>query len=142
MKRHFSSSWNASVQPRKQRKYRHNAPLHTMHVFLSAPLSKELRKTHSRRSIELRNGDEVTVVRGSHAKKKGKISEVNKTRGFVHIESITRTLRDGSKSFIKFRPNSVVVTGLHLDDKKRLKARVKKASKEESNAPNTRKSKH
>ncbi len=44
MKKKFSTSWKASRQIRKQRKYRENAPLHLRNKFMTANLSKELRK--------------------------------------------------------------------------------------------------
>ena len=44
MKKKFSNAWIGSKQPRKQRKYRHNAPLNVRNKFLSSHLSKELMK--------------------------------------------------------------------------------------------------
>jgi len=71
MKQKWSSKWTGSVQARKQRKYRINAPLHVKRKFLSAGLSKELRKRYSRRSIALRKGDEVQVISGKFKKRQG-----------------------------------------------------------------------
>ena len=51
MKKKYSNSWKGSKQPRKQRKYRANAPLHTRHKMASANLSKELRKKYSKRNF-------------------------------------------------------------------------------------------
>ena len=48
MKQKFSTKWNSSRQPRKQRKYLANAPLHLKRVLLSANLSKDLRKRYGR----------------------------------------------------------------------------------------------
>ena len=50
MKRKFSKSWKSSKQPRKQRKYSANAPLHLKRKLLSVNLSKELRKKYGKRS--------------------------------------------------------------------------------------------
>src|SRR3989344_7989081 len=90
MKTLFSTSWKASRQPRKQRKYRHEAPLHVRHKFLSAHLSDELRKKHGIKSIPVRKDDEVVVMRGTFAEKKGKILKVNVRKGKVTVEGITR----------------------------------------------------
>ncbi len=62
MKKKFSDKWKASKLPRKQRKYLANAPLHIKRKFLSANLSKELRKKHGKRSIPIRKGDTVRIM--------------------------------------------------------------------------------
>ena len=77
MKKKFSTSWISSTQPRKQRKYRANAPLHTKHKFLSANLSKSLRQKYGKRSLPLRKGDEVLVMRGSFKKKRAKVVSIS-----------------------------------------------------------------
>ncbi len=132
MKRAFSSSWKGSSQVRKQRKYRHNAPLHTRNSFLNAHLSKELRAKYGTRSVSIRKGDEVSVMRGTFAKKKAKVSIVDLRRGRVVLEGITRTKKDGSKTNAFFRPHVLSIVALALDDKRRMK----KTPKEKHNAPN------
>ena len=54
MKKTHSTKWKASKQPRKQRKYRFNAPLHISGKFLSTHLSPELREVYKRRSIRVK----------------------------------------------------------------------------------------
>jgi large subunit ribosomal protein L24 len=137
MKRKFSNSWISSKQPRKQRKYRHNAPLHIRHSFLNANLSKELRKKYGKRALPLRKGDEVLIMRGSFKKKKAKVSSINLPRLFVELEGITRTKKDGTKVSVKFRPSSLQLSELNLEDKKRLKTlnkENKESKKEKENA--------
>ncbi|MEK6892974.1 MAG: 50S ribosomal protein L24 [Nanoarchaeota archaeon] len=119
MKSHFSSHWNASRQPRKQRKYTHNAPLSTRHKFLSAQLSKELRKKHGKRSLPLRKGDEVLVMRGSFKKKKAKISSADLKSSIVFLEGLQRQKKDGTKVNVPFHPSNLQIQSLNLDDKKR-----------------------
>ncbi|MBS3088309.1 50S ribosomal protein L24 [Candidatus Pacearchaeota archaeon] len=121
MKRKFTSSWKSSVQPRKQRKFRHNAPLHTRHKFLNSNLSKSLRQKHSKRSLPLRKGDEVLVMRGSFKKKKAKIEQIDLKRTRVSLENINRTKKDGTKVAVWFHPSSLQIQALNLDDKERLK---------------------
>jgi len=122
MKSTFNTKWTASKQPRKQRKYTANAPLHIRHKFLSAQLSKELRKKHNKKNIPLRKGDEVLIMRGSHKKKKAKVISINLTKSKVVLEGIQQTKRDGSKVAIPFHPSNLQIQTLTLDDKKRIKA--------------------
>ncbi len=119
MKSHFSPHWNASRQPRKQRKYTHNAPLSTRHKFLSAHLSKELRKKYGKRSFPLRKGDEVLVMRGSFKKKKAKVSIVNLKSSIIFLEGLQRQKKDGTKVNVPFHPSNLQIQSLSLDDKKR-----------------------
>ena len=120
MKQEFSTSWLSSKQPRKQRKYVYNAPLHLKHKFLSSLLSKDLRKKYGKRNLPLRKGDEVLIMRGSFKKKKAKVSSVNLKRTLAILEGIQRTKKDGSKVNIPFHPSVLQIVSLNLDDKKRL----------------------
>lgn len=120
MKSTFSTAWVSSRQPRKQRKFRANAPLHIKHSFLSSHLSKELRAKHKKRSLAVRKGDEVLVMRGKFADKKVKVASVDVKRTRVMLEGITRSKRDGSKVNVFFHPSNLMITSLVLDDKQRL----------------------
>ena len=80
MKKKFSKKWKASGKARKQRKYVANAPLHIKKKFLSANLSKELRKKYGR-SLQIRKGDSVKVMRGKFKGKTGKNRERRSTSG-------------------------------------------------------------
>ena len=137
MKSVFSTYWQSSSKPRKQRKFLANAPLHIKHKFLSAPLSKELRKKYKKRSIPVRKGDEVIIMRGAFKKKKAKISIVQLKRTRVALENIQRTKKDGTKVNVWFRPSSLQIVALNLEDKKRISAlekNQKPQNKEDKNA--------
>jgi large subunit ribosomal protein L24 len=136
MKSKFSTSWNSSKQPRKQRKYVANAPLHLKHKFLSANLSKDLRKKYSKRSLPLRKGDEVLIMRGSFKKKKIKVTEVDLMNSLVALENIQRTKRDGTKVNVFLHPSNLQIVTLVLDDKERLNSLNKNKPKEENKTEN------
>ena len=122
MKSEFSTAWNSSSQVRKQRKYRFNAPLHLRHKFLSAHLSKELRKKYGKRSLPLRTGDEVLVMRGSFKKKKAKVVSVDVSNSRVTLEGLQRSKRDGSKISVYFDPRSLKIETIGSEDKERMAA--------------------
>src|SRR3989344_6071353 len=117
MKNKFSTNWLSSKQPRKQRKYLANAPLHLKHKFLSAHLSKDLRKKHNKRAFPVRKGDEVLIMRGSFKKKKAKVSIVDLKRSRLSLENIQRAKKDGTKINVWFHPSSLQIISLNLDDK-------------------------
>lgn len=129
MKSQFSTSWISSKQPRKQRKYRYNAPLHLKRKFLSAHLSKSLHEKHKIGSLEVRKGDEVSIMRGSFKKKTGKISRVDLKSGKVYVENISTTKRDGTKVLVPLQPSNLQLISLS-DDGKRFSKSTKKEKKE------------
>ena len=132
MKQKFSTHWIASKQPRKQRKYVANAPLHIKHKLVSANLSKDARKKYSRRSFPLRKGDLVKIMRGQFRGKSGKVEEVSLKRSKIAIAGIRRAKKDGTKISVFFNPSNLQIQDLNLDDKKRIQAleRVKKQPEE------------
>jgi len=132
MKQEFSNSWISSSQIRKQRKYRANAPLHIKGKFLSAHLSKELRKVHGIRSARIRKGDEVKVMIGKFKGKIGKVGAVDTRKQRVAIDGIQNKKKDGTKINAFFNASNLMITNLVTDDKKRFKRKnVKSETKKE-----------
>ena len=122
MKKQFSKHWKSSRQPRKQRKYRANAPLHIKHKLMSANLKKDLRKKYGRRSFPLRKGDSIKIMFGEFKNKTGKIALVYLKKLRVSIEGIQRTKKDGTKINVWFDPSNLQIQELDLDDKERIRA--------------------
>ena len=125
MKQSFVKTWNRSVQPRKQRKYRYNAPMHILTDFLSANLSKELRAKQKTRSIRLRKGDKIKVVRGQYKGKTGKVERLSLKYTKVYVGGIEILRKDGTKSLIPLEPSNLQIVELDKSDKKRLKSEEK-----------------
>lgn len=125
MKQTFSTMWNASRQPRKQRKYVYEAPLHLRHRLLAAHLSKELRTKHARRSFPVTKGDKVKVMRGQYSGKEGKVERVDLKESKIFITGIERLKKDGSKSLYPITPSNLLITDLNLADQRRKDALAK-----------------
>jgi large subunit ribosomal protein L24 len=119
MKKKFSSIWKKSKQPRKQRKYRINAPLHVKGKFLNATLSKDLRKKYEKRNFRVKKGDKVKVLRGNFKKKEGTVEKVDTKKGVLFVSKMEFEKKDGSKTPRPINPSNVMITELNLDDKKR-----------------------
>nr|AJS12200.1 50S ribosomal protein L24P [uncultured archaeon] len=129
MKKEFSRSWVSSTQPRKQRKYRYNIMLHLRHKFVSAHLSKELRKQYGLRSIIARVGDKVKVMRGQFKKTVGKIEEIDSKKAKAYVTGVELIKKDGSKAKYPVHASNLMLLELNLDDKKRLKNKDNKNTK-------------
>ncbi len=133
MKSEFSRTWKSSTQPRKQRKYAHKAPLHIKSKFLNTNLSKALRQKHGKRSIRLRTGDKVRILRGTNKGKEGKIDEVNVKQAKVYVSGIEKTKKDGSKIRLPLKPSNLQIVELKIDDKKRKQKLLTKDKEEKKN---------
>ncbi len=125
MKKEFSKKWKASKNPSKQRKYLANAPLHIKRKFLSANLSKELRKKYEKRNIVLRKGDKVKIMRGKFKGKQGKIMNIKIKTGKIEVENIQAKKQDGSKANTPINASNLQIIELNLEDRKRSKISVK-----------------
>ncbi len=132
MKQKFSTKWKKSKQPRKQRKYRANAPLHIRKKFVSASLNKELRKKHGKKSIPIRKGDTIKIMRGKFKGKQGKVTIVKLKKSKVAVEGIQVKKLEGSKVNVMMQPSNLQIIELYLEDKKRIKKLgIKEIKKEE-----------
>lgn len=121
MKNIHSTKWKSSAQPRKQRKYVHNLPLHLEGIRLHAHLSKDLRAKHGTRSARIRSGDTVRVLRGTHKGKEGKVERVNTETGQVTIEKVEVTKLAGGTATYPIRASNCLIIAL-ANEKRRFKS--------------------
>lgn len=119
--------------PRKKRKYVAKAPLHIKKKFVGAPLSKELSKKYSKKTIAVRKDDRVKVLRGSFKGKEGKITKVFLNLSKISIENLQRKKRDGSKVDVKIDPSNVQIIEIFSQDKKRNLESKKEVNIKEKN---------
>jgi len=129
MKKEFVKSWNKSKQPRKQRKYRANAPKHILHKYLGAKLSNELRQKYAKKTMPVRKDDTVKISRGQFKGKTGKVEEVNLKTSRIIITGVEIIKKEGTKTRYPIHASNVIITALNLNDKKRAKKLQKKETK-------------
>ena len=127
--RNFSSAWRSSKNPGKQRKFVYKGALHVKQKMVNANLSKELRTKHGFRSLGIRKGDKVKVVRGQFRKHLGKVDRVDLKKTKIYVEGVELIKKDGTKTAYPIHPSNIMLIELNLDDKKRQKIleRKKKA---------------
>ena len=136
MKKEFSKEWKGSSQPRKQRKYLANAPMHIRKKFMSVNLSKDLRKKYGKRNVPIKKGDTVKVMRGKYEGKQGKITEVIVKRSKIMMEGIQVTKRDGSKVNVRLQPSNLQIIEMNMEGKNRIAEKTNKPKMEtKKNAP-------
>ena len=111
-----------SIQPRKQRKALYTAPLHIRRKLMSANLSKDLRADIGKRSLPIRVGDKVQVVRGDFKGHEGKVESIDAKRYKVTVEGVTLSKPDGNAVLLPIHPSNLMIIEADLKDERRLKA--------------------
>ena len=100
-----------STQPRKQRKFIYKAPLHVRHNLMSVTLSEELREQYGKRSLPVKKGDTVKVMRGDFKDHEGKVEKVDLKNYRVMIEGMSVQKPDGNKVYHAVHPSKLSDSG-------------------------------
>ena len=108
----------SSTKARKQRKARANAPLHKRKRMVSAHLDSALMKEYNVRSVAVRKGDTVRVIRGDKDFKasEAKVADVDLKSLKLIIENVTHPKADGTQKPKPVDPSNVLLTKLDLSD--------------------------
>ena len=109
-------------QPRKQRRQLICGDLNRLKREMGAHLSKSLREKYKKRSITVRKGDDVKIMRGKFSSATGVIERVDTVKGRIYIEGIQVPKADGTKAKVGILPSNVMITKLDLNDKRRIAA--------------------
>ncbi len=136
----FSTAWNSSTRPGKQRKYSYTAPLHRRQALMHAHLARELRTKYGYRHLQVRTGDTVKVMRGQFAKKEGKVERVQLRYGKVYVAGIELIKKDGTKRPYPLHPSNLLITALELGDryrKEKLESKIRIKERSESKLKST-----
>jgi large subunit ribosomal protein L24 len=109
-----------------------NADWRYKNKVLRAMLSEELRKKYGVRTMRVRAGDTVKVMRGDYKGVQGKVTEVFPDLGRIAIEGLMRKKVNGQEVPVKIHPSKVMIVELNLEDKKR-KEKLERESEEQVN---------
>ncbi|MBS3125541.1 50S ribosomal protein L24 [Candidatus Woesearchaeota archaeon] len=116
----WSSDWKASKKPSKQRKYVYNAPLHVRSTLPTSHLSKELKVSLKRRSLRVRKGDKVKVLRGQFKGRTGTVERVDTHEMHIFITGIEIVKKEGRKALYPIHPSKLLIQTIDTNDKRRL----------------------
>ncbi|WP_455391446.1 50S ribosomal protein L24 [[Eubacterium] cellulosolvens] len=106
---------------RKQHKMHFKAPKHIKHKHMGSHLSEELLLKYNVRSMPVRKGDTVKVLRGALKGHVDKVAKVNLKKGLVTIENATIAKADGTQLPKWIHPSNLIITKLDLSDPWRRK---------------------
>ena len=107
------------AQPRTERKRLYNLPVHLARRQISSHLSDDLMKKFGRRTVVLRVGDTVKVMRGDFAGTTGKVLALDTRARKVEVEGVTVEKADKTKVPRRVDASNCLVTKLDLSDKLR-----------------------
>lgn len=107
-----------STKANKQRKARANAPLHIKKRMVAAHLSSALMSEYNVRSLPVRKGDTVKLLRGAKDFKasEAKVASVDLKSCKIIVENITIPKADGTQKPRPVDPSDVLLTKLDLSD--------------------------
>ena len=126
-----------SSKPNKQRKSMYNAPTHSQRKRVKARLQTTDSRLAGIRSITVRVGDEVKVLRGdfgnpSKGKRhggprgvsgvEGKVISINAAKSQLMIEGATHSKADNKEEGVPIQSSNVVITKLDETDPMRMKS--------------------
>lgn len=120
-----------TTKPTKQRKMVFQAPINQRYKRFAAPLSSKLKDSHGTRSVPVKKGDTVMILRGDRRGSEGKVTQVDRKNYRIFVEGANREKVDGTSIPVPIHPSKVMITRLNLDDKWRKKILERKASIED-----------
>lgn len=115
-----------SSKPNNQRRSVGEANLSERRNLVSAHLSKELRGQYKRRSMAIRRGDEVKIIRGDQFGKAGLVTGIDTKKAYIFVNGVTLKRTIGTEKQIPIEPSNVVITGLELNDNERQRILLRK----------------
>jgi large subunit ribosomal protein L24 len=109
----------SSDKPSKVRSRMFNAPLHKLGKIINARLSDDLRTKYAFKTVRIKKGDSVKIVRGEYAGVEGKVTGVNVENGTISVEGVYRERVKGEQTPVMITASKVMITSLNLEDKLR-----------------------
>lgn len=109
------------TRPALNRKAKRTTPYHLRKKHFNVHLNKELREKYGFRSIPVRKGDTVLILRGKYAGLQKKVSSLSLKKRKIQIENVKTTKTDGTEIFHYIEPSNVLLMGLGKIDTGRQK---------------------
>jgi large subunit ribosomal protein L26e len=104
-----------SSSRRVQRKYALGAPSSVKRKLMSCHLAKALRDQYKIRSLPIKRGDEVKILKGKAKGKSGKVVQVYRKRNCIYVDKVQREKQNGQTVFLPIKPCYCVVEKLLIN---------------------------
>jgi large subunit ribosomal protein L26e len=94
---------------------------------MSSHLNKSLREQYKIRSLPIKRGDEVKILKGKGKGKTGKVVQVYRKRNVIYVDKVQRDKQNGQTVFLPIKPSYCLIEKL-LINKDRTKTIEKRAA--------------
>lgn len=123
----------SSKSPGKQRKKLYNSPIHTNKNRLKCRLDEFLQEQYGLRSLVVKTGDLVKIMRGQFRDTEGKVIRVDYKDVQVFLDSATVTKADGKEVNIPIHPSNIKIVKLEMNDERKqlIESKVMKIAESE-----------
>ena len=123
----------SSKSPRKQRRRVQNATNHERKNMLKCRLDEFLQEEYGLRSLVIKKGDLVRIMRGQFRDTEGKVTSVSYKKGLVYLDNTTITKADGKEAAVPIHPSNLMLVKLELDDERKtlIEKKVMKVAESE-----------
>lgn len=115
-----------TTKPAKQRKRIASATENELRRLMRGNLSDKLREKYGVRSVPVREGDTVKILRGDFAGIEGKIVETDRHHQRVIVDGVTREKVSGEQTRVSVHVSKTMITTLDMGDRWRSEKYAKK----------------
>lgn len=119
--------------PGKQRKKIFESPIHANKNRLKCRLDEFLQEQYGLRSLVVKTGDLVKIMRGQFRDTEGKVIRVDYKDVQVFLDSATVTKADGKEVNIPIHPSNIKLVKLEMNDERKqlIESKVMKVAESE-----------
>ena len=123
-----------TTKPSKQRRQAALATEKDLQRQMRGSLSDKLREKYGMRSVSIRKGDTVKILRGDFAGIEGKVIETDRRSQRVTVEGVTREKVSGEQIRVPVHTSKIMVTSLDMGDRWRSEKLEKKPEEPKESA--------
>ncbi len=123
-----------TTKPSKQRRQAALATEKDLQRQMRGNLSEKLREKYGIRSVSVRKGDTVKILRGVFAGNEGKVIETHRRSQRVTVEGVTREKVSGEQTRVPVHVSKITVTSLDMGDRWRSEKLEKKPEEPKESA--------
>lgn len=123
-----------TTKPSKQRRQAALATEKDLQRQMRGNLSEKLREKYGIRSVSVRKGDTVKILRGDFAGIEGKVIETHRRSQRVTVEGVTREKVSGEQTRVPVHVSKITVTSLDMGDRWRSEKLEKKPEEPKESA--------
>jgi large subunit ribosomal protein L24 len=107
--------------------------MHERRHLMKCRLDEFLQEEYGLRSLVVKTGDLVKIMRGQFRDTEGKVTAVNYKKIRVFTDSATLTKADGKEAAVPIHPSNLLLVKLELDDERKqlIESKVMKIAESE-----------